>query len=202
MENMELIATIIVLIVVVQIYMLVENTRIVEVARAGKVDKSTNRYRLQRIENNNEKTKSLSVFAVCGESMKDFDIYDGNVIYVKPFKDEVEKRAINTYPVLMFSISGIRKFESRYKLRKFVSYVNGVQETDWGRFYDEHKDRLTKIERDDFADMCTRKVDSLKECGKLIGDDTLYILSETYEGRYLYSLHPIGSLYGKVCYVI
>jgi len=193
------IATIIVLIVAAQIYMLVAGTRILEVARAGKVDKPTSRYRLQRVQTN-EKVKLLKPFAVSGESMKDYDIHDGDTIYVKQLQSKEEKNFAGKYPVLMLAIDDMRKSESRYKLRKFVDYVSNVQEMDWASFYDDHKERLTKIEKKDFEEMCKDKVEKLSESGKPTGKDAQYILSETYEGSYQYSLHPVESLYGKVCY--
>ena len=198
---MGLIATIIIIIVAVQIFMLVENIRVIEVARAGRVDKFTCRYNVSRIEKN-EKVKDLKSFVVRGESMRDFEIHNGNIVYVKTFRTIEEKSAITTHPVLMFTIDGIGERQSRYKLRKFVDYVTNPQNTDWGKFYDSHKDRLSKISKSEFMAMCQTKVEKLKLCNGSfpVDTNTLYILSETHEDKYLYSLHPIDSLYGKVCY--
>ena len=199
---MNYIPVIIAIIVVIQIFLLLEDARFLEVTRAGKVDKQIIRYRLQRI-GKIDNVEGLNAFAVSGESMRDFDIHDGDVVYVHQYNDE-EKYAINTYPVLMFSIDGMRVSDSRYKLRKFVSYINDIQSENWSTFYESNKERLeTKISKDDFVKMCNEKVDKLKKrSDKSYDMNEQFILSETHEDRYLFSLHPTKSLYGKVCYAI
>lgn len=199
---MALIATIIVFIVAAQIFMLLENTQKLEVARAGRVDKPTNRFKYMKI-NKSKDVTDLKPFAVSGESMKDFEIHDGNVVYVSLFNSLDEKKAIKTHPVLMFTIYNMKKSESRYKLRKFVDYVKDIQQEDWGVFYEMHKERLVNnISKEDFICMCKQKVSKIMKCNESCTNENKgqYILSETFEGNYRYSLHPVESLYGKVCY--
>lgn len=199
---MELIATILLLIIALQIFMLVADRRVLEVVRAGKVNKDTARYRIQQLKSS-PKTAGLKAYAVSGESMRDYDIHDGDTVYVRVLKDE-EKNAIDTYPVLMFDIENMGCLESRYKLRKFVGFVESLQHCDWESFYEEHRERLhEKIGKEAFCEMCREKVEKLtgvEDSAAHAVPAGRYILSETHEEKYQFSLHPAKTVYGKVCY--
>ena len=193
---MALIAVIIFCVVVSQIYMLIASSTKVEVARAGKVSAKVDRYKRRQI-SRKKKVKGLKVFSVIGDSMIQEGIYDGNLIYVKEMNTLEERMNISTYPVLLFSISNMPKTDSRYKLRKFVSYIDSPQTIDWGVFYDGIKERI-HINKELFVRMCEQKVSKMNFDD--IADGTKYIVSETREDDFLYSIHAIDTVYGKVCY--
>lgn len=199
---MELIATILIFIIALQIFMLVSDRRLFEVVRAGKVNKTTARYKIRR-QKKCRRTASLEPYIVCGESMRDYDIHNGDMVYVQTFKP-AEKDRIVTFPVLMFAIKDMGCLKSRYKLRKFVSYIDNLQCCDWGNVYERHKDRFEgKIGKEDFCNMCREKVSKLsagQNNPAATEKPVRYVLSETREEKYLYSLHPVDTVYGKVCY--
>lgn len=192
---MVIIAVIIICVVASQIYMLIDSSTKVEVARAGKVSIQVDRYKRRQILHK-KKVKGLEVFSVVGHSMIQEGIYDGNLIYVKKM-DKIERMSISTYPVLLFSISNISETDSQYKLRKFVGYIDDPQTIDWGAFYDGIKERI-HINKELFVKMCEQK--ARKMSFDNIAAGTKYILSETREDDFLYSIHAIDTLYGKVCY--
>lgn len=196
------IATILLVVIALQIFMLVSDIRPFEVVRAGKVNKNTARYRLGR-RKRCDNTAGLKPYAVSGESMRDYDIHDGDTVYVQTFNDG-EKNGIETYPVLMFSIDGMGCLKSRWKLRKFVTYIDDPQHCDWEKVYEYHEERFRgKITKAAFCDMCREKAAKLaaaQDHPAATDAPAKYVLSETREEKYLYSLHPADSIHGKVCY--
>lgn len=141
----------------------------------------------------------LEQLAVCGNSMCHYNIKDGMTVFVSRFS-EAEKEAISTHPVVVLSIAGARSSQSKFKLRKMVSYADGYSQ-DWAAIYDRNKERI-KIPKMDFASMCRDKVAKMKRDN--INEERL-VVSETYDEnscRYKYSLHPVSSLYAKVKYVL
>ncbi len=132
---------------------------------------------------------------VCGNSMKNYHILDGQRIYVRSIADE-DKENITRYPVLVFHIVDGAKGDAKYKLRKFVGYV---VDDDFRNLYDSLRDRI-KVPVDSFLSQCTPKYKELRKSnsGKLV-------LSETYDedkGIVLYSLHPVSTIMGKVEYAM
>ncbi len=133
---------------------------------------------------------------VNGNSMKDYNLFDGQRIYVKRLSDD-EKREIATYPVLVFNIVDNPKAnDAEYKLRKFVGYVDS---DNWRNIFDRFRERI-KISETDFVNQCTLKYAKipLKDRGHLV-------LSETFDedkASVLYSLHPVTSVFGKVEYAL
>lgn len=132
---------------------------------------------------------------VCGNSMKNYHIFDGQRIYVRPMEKR-EKEEIKRFPVLVFNIVNGIKGDAKYKLRKFVGYVTNDNFTD---FYAAHQDRI-KVSVETFIAQCMPKYNKLKErySEKLV-------LSETYDedkNIVLYSLHPVSTILGKVEYAM
>lgn len=133
---------------------------------------------------------------VNGNSMKDYNLFDGQRIYVKRLSDD-EKRNIATYPVLVFNIVNNPKAnDAEYKLRKFVGYVDS---DDWQKIFDRFRGRI-KISETDFVNQCTDKYAKtpLTDRGHLV-------LSETFDedkASVSYSLHPVASVFGKVEYAL
>ena len=90
------------------------------------------------------------------------------------------------------------KYQSSYKLRKFVGYVDNPQTDNTNELYTRFSDRI-KISQDEFVTEIMNK----KE--KLSNPSERHILSETYDedtDKYRYSLHPVSSLYAKALYTI
>ena len=140
----------------------------------------------------------LEILRVRGNSMRDYGILSGNQVYVKPYGEE-ERNHIDTYPVMVFYIKNHKPWDSIYKLRKFVGYVD-LNNVNWNQVYREHEPgRRIKNDEDTFVRKCIEKsqkeeIRGLNRC----------VLSETYNedsGEYEYSLHSIGDLYAKVCFV-
>ena len=175
--------------------------------KAGKVTKFCGKYALAAYKKPGKVSigdrlvdaSNMEILRVRGNSMRDYGIHTNNQVYVKPFSDE-EKVNITTHPVMVFNITNHKSFDSIYKLRKFVCYVN-LNGVDWRQVYnDNHLNDRIKVAEDIFVSRCVEK--SQKD--ELRGIDRC-ILSETYNedsGEYEYSLHSIGSLYAKVCFVL
>ena len=60
----------------------------------------------------------LDYLYVYGNSMKDYNIFNGQYVFVDPYQTMDEKQSIQTHPVLVFDITE-QKIQSKYKLRKF-----------------------------------------------------------------------------------
>lgn len=186
------------------IIFLIINFKTLPVVKAGKVNKlcSTNRHVFGAMPDTvriNGATVDLSKdkkMLVCGNSMKDYRIVDGQRIYVKEYA-EAEKGNITKFPVLVFRIVDTpNKDDAQYKLRKFVGYVTS---NDWGRIYQQFEKRI-RISESAFVEQCSIKY------GKIPAKErTSLILSETYDedkNIILYSLHPTNTVYGKVEYAL
>lgn len=176
--------------------------RWVLVAKAGKVDKFFWKYKLSSCKipkeikcgNDTIVVSGLNHLYVYGNSMKDYNILNGQYVFVDPYKTMYEKQSIETYPVLVFDITE-QKIQSKYKLRKFVCYIN-LNNVDWNAVYTDCSSRI-RVSQKDFIQECIKKGSSLKNKG------SKYILSETFDEekeRYSYSLHPVECLYAKVKY--
>lgn len=139
---------------------------------------------------------SLEQLVVCGNSMHDYRINNGQTVFVSLIND---KESISTHPVVVFNITNAPSHQSKYKLRKMVSYAEGYEQ-DWNVIYRENNNRI-RISQNDFVTMCQNKVKKMQEAG--IVNERL-IVSETYDEdlhEYRYSLHPVSTLYAKVKYV-
>lgn len=176
--------------------------RLVLVAKAGKVDKFFWKYKLSSCKipkeikcgNDTIVVSGLDYLYVYGNSMKDYNIFNGQYVFVDPYQTMDEKQSIQTHPVLVFDITE-QKIQSKYKLRKFVCYIN-LNNVDWNAVYTNCSSRI-RVSQEDFIQECIKKGSNLKN------KETKYILSETFDEekeRYSYSLHPVECLYAKVKY--
>ena len=139
---------------------------------------------------------SLEQLVVCGNSMHDYRINNGQTVFVSRIND---KESISAHPVVVFNITNAPSHQSKYKLRKMVSYAEGYDQ-DWNVIYRENNNRI-RISQNDFVTMCQNKVKKMQEAG--IVNERL-IVSETYDEdlhEFRYSLHPVSTLYAKVKYV-
>lgn len=132
---------------------------------------------------------------VCGNSMKNYNIFDGQRIYVREITDK-DKGEIKRFPVLVFKIVNGEDGDAKYKLRKFVGYVT---DDNFKEAYKTYRDRI-KVSEETFVAQCTPKYKELrkKNTGK-------FVLSETYDEDkdvVLYSLHPVDTILGKVEYAM
>lgn len=145
------------------------------------------------------KTSLFKIFKVKGKSMEHCGIKNGQYVFVSSLS-EIQRESINTYPVLVFRITGFWNiFDSQFKLRKFVAYISDIESTNWETIYEDFRSRIKQeVPMEVFIDDCSTKSKKIKRV------DCKYILSETYdesEKRYRYSLHPVDSVYGRVEYV-
>lgn len=194
-------------VMVSMIAILLMSIRLQLTVKAGKVTKFCGKYALaayrkpERVALGDRlvDASDMEILRVRGNSMKDYGIHTNNQVYVKPYKDE-EKNSITTHPVMVFNITNHKSFDSIYKLRKFVCYVS-LNDVNWNQVYNDNlQNNRIKITEDVFVRRCMEKsqkegIRGLNRC----------ILSETYNeesGDYEYSLHSIGNLYAKVCFVL
>lgn len=143
--------------------------------------------------------RSLEQLIVCGNSMHDYQINNGQAVFVELYDDH-GRESIATHPVVVFNITDASSVQSRYKLRKMISYAEGYNQ-DWEHIYVANRNRI-RISGNDFVNMCLAKVRKMQQAG--IAEERL-IVSETYDEdlhAYRYSLHPMSTLYGKVRYVV
>ncbi|MBD5178631.1 MAG: hypothetical protein HDS04_07030 [Bacteroides sp.] len=190
------------------IYTLLAVLNLEPVAKAGKVNKFCWKYHSVPTRNISEinvdgKHVDVSRFKrlyVCGNSMKKYGIHSDQQVFVQLYSDE-QKSAINAYPVLALTISNA-KWESKYKLRKFVAYVSDLDcsEQYWTSVYDNHSPRIS-ISKELFVSDCMRKSAKISPRKK----NERFVLSETYDEekqRETYSIHEISTIYGQVKYAI
>lgn len=145
---------------------------------------------------------SLVSLSVRGNSVRDYGIVHNDRILVMPLTEE-QKSSITAYPVLVFHIVGRKnKLDSKFKLRKFVGYIDNVANADWAAIYDKYSDRIrASVSRETFVRDCTKKAANADKNDL----NAPFVLSETYDeydNKYKYSLHPVGSVYASVKYVI
>lgn len=192
------------IILIIQIISICSFIRSCPVAKAGKVSKFYWKYKFlfgkepRFIDCNGEKinVSSYKELYVHGNSMKDYDIHNGQEVFVSEFK-ELEKQSIEGFPVLAFHIYNM-KCQSPYKLRKFVGYVDNIKARNWTELYYRYRERIKIDENQFISELNKKSVNDLNLSER-------YILSETYEDDsniYRYSLHPVSSLYAKVMYVV
>ncbi len=139
--------------------------------------------------------KNLLSMYVRGDSMIKYHIKDRDKIYVSLFMNETSKKEISDHPILVFTIVKHNILDSQYKLRKFISYID-LNNVSWADVYEKNINRI-KIPKEEFEQHCNKKMASFED------KKSIYILSETYDENkgFLYSLHPITSLFGTVKYV-
>lgn len=186
------------------VYLLLSNVKRLPVVKAGKVTKFCNRTQFvfgripTSIVINGRKidVHDKEILLVQGNSMKDYQIHDGQKVFISKM-DDLSKKHITTFPVLVFRIvNKENEDDADFKLRKFVSYVHDDQ---WSRLYHSLQDRM-KIDESVFIRQCDAKYAKLSD-----SDKVSLVLSETFdEDRNIvaYSLHPVSSIYGKVEYAI
>ncbi len=178
-----------------------------ETVKAGKVSKTCPRVVFMNRRDNGRITvdgRTIDVsgmlhLAVCGNSMRDYDIWDGQEIYAQRIVDDADKRNINDYPVVVFDIVKAKFYDSQYKLRKFVGYgCLDYSDDDWEAIYEKNKARI-KINKEEFVRKCLVKAENLKS--QDVSCDV--VLSETYDeeaGKHDYSLHPVNTVFAIVEY--
>lgn len=141
-------------------------------------------------------TSQYKKFYVHGNSMIHYQIHDGDKILVN---EVIKKDQINDFPVLMLTITDVNGNDAKYKLRKFISYVDYSDGYNWGELYNKFCKKIT-IGKDLFVEQCKEKKKS-----SFLQNETKLILSETYNEitrKNEYSLHPVSTIYGRVVYAI
>ena len=201
--NVTLFAIVFFLTIVGMLVFLFLNIKSLPVVKAGKVTKPCKEikrifgYMPSHILINGVKkdvSKDMQM-VVCGNSMQNYHIYDGQRIYVREMMDE-EKNGITRYPVLVFHIVNGEPGDAKYKLRKFVGYVDN---DDLRNLFLTLQNRI-KVTEDVFVSQCADKLKRLrlKNQGRLV-------LSETFDedkNAIFYSLHPVNTILGKVEYAM
>lgn len=201
--NVTLFAIVFFLTIVGMLVFLFLNIKSLPVVKAGKVTKPCKEikrifgYMPSHILINGVKkdvSKDMQM-VVCGNSMQNYNIYDGQRIYVKTMGDE-EKNGIARYPVLVFHIVNGEHGDAKYKLRKFVGYVDN---DNLHELFASKQDRI-KVSEDVFLSQCEEKLRKLRQ-----KESDRFVLSETFDEdqkAILYSLHPVTTIFGKVEYAM
>lgn len=175
----------------------------VQFVKAGKVDDFCLRYALVthanmkkiRVAGIEVDVSALLMYLVHGNSMSQFGVRNGQRVFVEKISNGM-RNGITTHPMLMFNIVGMGKWQSQYKLRKFISYIE-MGTPNWDEVYESNKEYITALTRDAFVAAMQRKQE------KVDLEHERHILSVTYNehSRALeYSLHPVSSLFGVVKY--
>ena len=150
------------------------------------------------------------IFVVSGNSMNTANIYDRDVVFVQKLCEE-DGLKIEGSPVLVFEIDKSKDKEDskpkdspvEFKLRKFISYVNGTDSFD--NWFDELKEKRTELSENTelIKDKFNSCVDRYKERNHSF-EKISFILSQTLDERnqISYSFHPMKFLYGKVEYIV
>lgn len=141
-------------------------------------------------------TCDYEVYYVHGNSMVNHGIKNGDRILVDKISED-KKHSIKNFPVLILTITDTQAGDAKFKLRKFISYVDYTDGYDWAELYERFANRIT-VSREQFINQCESKRGS-----ELLKGKNDLILSETYNEKEKYneySLHPIDTIYGKVEY--
>lgn len=192
--------TFLIMIVGMLSFLIINMTKI-PVVKAGKVSKKCSRNKivlgntsgLENVDGNSVHLSEDIPMWVCGNSMIKYGIKDGQIVYVRKFEDG-ESHRITTFPVLVFNIVDGISDDAKFKLRKFVGYVNS---DDCLEIYQKYKNRISLTENQ-FLDQCTNKLAKLRN-----KTSEQLVLSETFDEdkkENAYSLHPLSTVYGKVEY--
>lgn len=176
----------------------ISNVKKYPVVKAGKVSKACARNRIAFCnvkQSASEKDGNHVRMVVNGNSMKDYKIFDGQVIIVKKYAPE-EIENIQTHPVVVFHIEdNPLSNDAEYKLRK---YVGKIVNRDCEELYRNYQERI-KIPKDKFIAQCMLKFSKIGDKNERL------VLSETYDedkSEIVYSMHPASSMFGKVEYAI
>lgn len=186
------------------VVVLLLNFNSLPVVKAGKVTKFCDKKKYVfgampnrvKINNQNVDLSDDEKMVVSGNSMKEYNIFDGQRIYVKKYSED-EKNTIQRFPVLVFNIVNTpNEKDAVYKLRKFVGYITT---NNWSAVFVTFQDRI-KTDQVTFTRLCTKKYAKIPQA-----DRDKLVLSETYDeeqNTVLYSLHPVSTIYGKVEYAV
>lgn len=144
---------------------------------------------------------SLTRLLVRGNSMKDFNISNGQTVFVERLSKSASS-SICDHPVLVFTLKEEKyPLDSTYKLRKFIAYQN-LKNVDWHIVYNTYRERIY-IDEEAFVSECKSRRDILKKEDPNFSKK--YILSATFlekENRYHYSIHNVDTVFGQVKYVL
>lgn len=144
-------------------------------------------------------TDGLNYFIVRGNSVKCFNIYDNNRLLVKKL-NSIEKDNLRGKPcIIVQNHRGL--LLSKYKIVKFIDYIDFLDIVSWEDIYDRHSNFLEKvIEKDYFAIRCRRITRSMKK-----NDEKQYILSVSFNefsGDVIIHIDLINNIYGRVVKVV
>lgn len=194
--------TVVALVFLPSLILYLQNTGFLQYVKAGKVDDFCLRYafvlnahkKQLRVKGILHDVSSLLMFVVHGNSMCQYGVKSGQRIFVQKLNDNTSKDTIQTHPMLMLSIIDASKWQSQYKLRKFINYIEKNTD-DWGAVYDANRNFIESMSRDAFIETM------LKKACKVHLNEERHILSVTFNehsNALEYSLHPVSSLYGIV----
>jgi hypothetical protein len=190
------------------IYLVFSEYTVCKTAKAGKANKYVFGFdilpRKGRTSNGEVVTKSSKYkrLGVIGNSMKDYGILNKRSILIECFSNKDAIMNIINYPVLVLKLHGPHIWcDSKYKLRKFVGYVEKSPSPNWSSVYEKYKDRVKEcVSKDNFIQSCddsyTKEYDYLKNAERWIVSETY----DEYKKEYHYSIHPVNAIYAKVKY--
>ena len=141
---------------------------------------------------------NLKYFIVHGDSVSCFKIFNKNRLLVEKYnsikKDNIKGRPI----VIIQNHHGL--FLSKYKITKFIDYVDFLDIVSWDDIYDRNSNFLEKvIDKSYFKLECRRVVRGIKK-----NNDKQYILSVSLDesNELMVHLDLINNIYGRVVKVV
>ncbi len=175
--------------------------------KAGSVDDFSFRYggtfhhyKYVRVNGRAVDVSTLKRFAVSGDSMTDYAIHSGQQVFVRPISVD-EAQVLDKRPILVFHMKPKNIIDSKFKLRKFLGYVDleSCNSEDVFNLYEQD----IKLTKDEFINEYNARLQKLTADGAMFKGK--YILSATYrtkEKKYHYSLHKSDNVFGVVEYVL
>ena len=190
------------------IYLILSEYTVCKTAKAGKANKYV--FGLDILPRKGKTSDGMSItkssnykkLGVIGNSMKDYGIFNKRSILIECFSDKNAIMNIVNYPVLVLTLHEPHLFcDSKYKLRKFVGYVEKSASPNWSLVYDMYQGRVkTCVSKDNFIQSCkdsyTKEYNYLKNAERWIVSETY----DEYKKEYHYSIHPVDAIYAKVKY--
>lgn len=145
------------------------------------------------------------IFIVRGESMSNYNIHDGDAVFVKRLSVS-ERYSLKDNPVIVLEIdhtvrcTGCYSSADEYKLRKFIGYIGCNDTID--NIVAEYP--YLSISTETINDKLTKCKDEYNISDENRQANILFTLSETkYEdGTIGYSIHPIINLFGTVKFIV
>jgi len=192
-----------------QLISIITNISFVLTAKAGDINDYHFRYSIKKYNNKylnvNGQIVDVSHLLqrnVSGESMKDYNIHNGQTIFEQKLTMQ-EILNLQDFPILVYRLEqneNTKLLDSKIKLRKFVGLIDLTETAN--TVYEKYSNRI-KIDKECFLDEFNTRQQHLNLNPE--NKNKKFILSATHStklNRYHYSIHAADTVEGIVKYVI